>query len=175
MGKIEGFGDNKRSFQFLKPKADDHSIRATQLCCFYIQGSKHWKLRLQRRDFWPQEGTAAGCLAGATRGILIRPKAKWHKWRAVMPTYLWCPHVKFCLHVTLNPGNQKVVCLQNCILKEERKSAAREVAKLQEERPHPSYKTERRKEPCFGLEERASFTYQNTNQEILHTQALSAS
>ena len=50
----------------------------------------------------------------------------------------------------------------------------REVAKLQKERPRPSYKTKRRKEPCFGLEETASFTYQNTNQEILLTQALSA-
>lgn len=34
-----------------------------------------------------------------------------------------------------------------------RKNAAGEVAKLQKERPRPSYKTERRKGPCFGLEE----------------------
>lgn len=80
-----------RSFQFLKPKAeDDHSIRATQLCCFYIQGSKHWKLRLQRKDCWSQEGTAAGCLAGATRGILIpilAPKLNGTS------EELWCTHL----------------------------------------------------------------------------------
>ena len=111
-------GQWKLFYLVFKSKADNHSIRATQLWRFCLQGSR-------QSSTLKAEGPEKGPLI--SRGnelqddwmgpvqVFIQPKPMAWVQSYDVPIYLWNTHIRFYCHTTLNnPGNQKPACLENC-------------------------------------------------------------